>query len=374
MWNKMKGFKKGSFITTKELNLKNTLMNGQCFNWKQFGNIYIGTVNNNVIALKEETDIGTNFQNIYFKFLHKNILSTDKKFEENFFKNYFQLQVDLDHIYSEAKSNFTTEMKKTIDKFPGLRIIKQDLFECIISFICSANNNIERIRKMIEQLRVNYGQLLYEDKEYGKFYSFPTVQELCLVTEKELNDFGFGYRSAYIVKTMQFLKKEENFLIDLPQSEDPASELLKLHGVGRKVADCILLFSLEKHHIVPLDVHMINFFNETVVKTNKAFKKIESLTKNSYTQVSINYFETFGKYAGWYHSIFYMSRISKTHKNNNPKNRAKSVQDSKKKEKSEKVENLSEKSKNGKRTIKQQDLFDNSKKNKKKTVTIKEKK
>lgn len=232
----------------------------------------------------------------------------------NLILDYFQMEVDLDQILSDITPKLPANFKNVIQNLQGVRIIRQDVFECTISFICSSNNNIERIRKMLLSLRENYGEMILNDEKYGKIFVFPTLENLLEKTsEQKLRDLGFGYRAKYIIDSLNFIKEKGiDWLYDLEKLENPSIELINLTGVGRKVADCISLFSLKKHSIVPLDIHMIKFYNETVLKLNKNFKKIENLTKKVYEDVSKIYSTTFGEYAGWVHSIFYLNRVDKT--------------------------------------------------------------
>ena len=314
MWNKL--LWQGLPVTKEILCLKNTLMNGQCFNWKLIEGVYLGCVERRVIALKEEDEF------IFYKFLYKNTkaqmnsANDEVSLEENdFFRKYFQFEVDISEIYASAKEKLPKNLHASLENYRGVRILRQEYFECIISFICSSNNNIERIRGMLENFRKTYGELIYEDDDYGSFYAFPSLQDFTdeKLKEKDLRDMGFGYRANYLVDSLKFmLEKGEDWFQKILASEDPEQELLKLKGVGRKVADCILLFSFGKHHIVPLDIHMIKFFNESVAGRGNKYKKIEKMNKKTYEEASANYFECFGGHAGWLHSIFYMSRIDKT--------------------------------------------------------------
>jgi N-glycosylase/DNA lyase len=217
--------------------------------------------------------------------------------------DYFQMEVDLNKILSQIAPKLPINLGNVIANLAGVRIIKQDVFECTLSFICSSNNNIERIRKMLLALRENYGELILNYPIYGKIYAFPTLENLLLKTsEKKLRKLGFGYRAKYIVNSLSYIEsKGLNWLYGLEFTQDPWKQLVFLTGVGRKVADCISLFSLKKHQIVPLDIHMIKFYNETIVNLDKKFKKIENLNKQVYENVSKIYVDKFGEYAGWVH-------------------------------------------------------------------------
>jgi N-glycosylase/DNA lyase len=341
MWNKLLTTK-GSIVTSSQLHLKNTLMNGQCFNWKcnpQENNsitqttpevIYIGCVNKNIIALKADSLNSPN--EIFYKFLFKNTLNKDT--DAKFFQDYFQLEVDIGSMYNSVKKNLPKDLQTVMETYTGVRIIRQDPFECILSFICSSNNNIDRIRKMLESFKEKYGELLYEDEVYGKFYSFPNLIDLgklkIPVKENDLRDMGFGYRAKYIVESLKYMREKnsegEDWFEILEKCLNPVEQLLNLTGVGRKVADCIQLFSLKKHNVVPLDIHMVKFFNESVAGIHK-FKKIENLNKKTYEEVSENYIKVFGEYAGWLHSIFYMNRIDKEGKSTEKKGKKRKAED-----------------------------------------------
>src|SRR5690606_31706145 len=132
---------------------------------------------------------------------------------------------------------------------------RQDPFECLMSFICTSNNNIGRICGMLERLCRTYGDYLGEYEEENnrhEFYRFPTFDQLEKATEKELKDLGFGYRAKYIVDTVKKLKElnsdGKNYLYELKKIKNSAEVLEKLTafpGVGLKVASCVALYSLD---------------------------------------------------------------------------------------------------------------------------------
>jgi N-glycosylase/DNA lyase len=339
MWKRL--LKAGVEITTNQLNLKNTLMNGQCFNWKEVEiGIYAGIVNKNVILMKEAKMAG-----IDYLFLHREPEDLD---EEAFLNNYLQMDVDLEQIIKDLK--LPPALNEVATRITGVRILKQDVFECTLSFICSSNNNIDRIRKMLESFRMLYGKILLSHDKYGNFYSFPELDALKNVEEQVLRDKGFGYRAKYIVKSLEYIRENNGleWISSLESLDDPTEELQKLQGVGKKVADCIALFSLQKHHVVPLDIHMINFYNESIAGLDGSFKKLEKTDKKSFQIVAKNFIKIFGNYAGWIHSVFFMNRIDKTikkekkeapkSKSKKDKNKNKSINTSKHKSKLSKIE------------------------------------
>ena len=148
-WNKLMW--KTIPVTTSHLSLKNTLMNGQCFNWKLVeNNSYIGCVERKVILMKEEEN------QILYKYLYQN-----EKEDEEFLTNYFQFEIDISELYKAARGKLPTNLHNSLETYTGVRILKQEHLECILSFICSSNNNIDRIRMMLDKFRTNYGELIY---------------------------------------------------------------------------------------------------------------------------------------------------------------------------------------------------------------------
>ena len=133
--------------------------------------------------------------------------------------------------------------------------MRQDPFECTISFILSSNNNIQRITQLVRKLRDNFGQLITEED-----HAFPTLAELEVATEAKLRELGLGYRAKYIVDSCKTIRQNggEKWLDSLREipTDEARENLVKLKGVGRKVADCILLFSMDCPEVIPVDTHV----------------------------------------------------------------------------------------------------------------------
>ena len=170
--------------------------------------------------------------------------------------NYF----DLDNDYSQYKQfvpSTDSYLTKALSFGKGIVILNQDVWETILSFIISQQNNIKRIQYIIELLCQKYG-----DKKTAQngtiYYTFPTVQSLQFVTEKELQNCNLGYRSKYIVKIVNDILQKK-FDIDYLKSCNYVQckiELMKLYGVGEKVADCVCLFGLHHLNAFPIDTHI----------------------------------------------------------------------------------------------------------------------
>lgn len=145
----------------------------------------------------------------------------------------------------------------------GIRILKQEVWEMIVSFIISQQNNIKRIKKSIELLCQKFGEKKYFENIV--YYAFPSAETLAQATQEELNQCNLGYRSKYILKTAQSIVKKEMDITVLKNMsyEQAKTELMKLYGVGKKVADCICLFGLHQLEAFPIDTHI-----KKVLETN----------------------------------------------------------------------------------------------------------
>ncbi|THH27499.1 hypothetical protein EUX98_g6691 [Antrodiella citrinella] len=192
-------------------------------------------------------------------------------------RDYFQLDVDLTLLYSQwSKADPVFQNLK--DRFEGIRILRQDPFECLLSFICSSNNNIARITKMVRALCTQYSAPLLSlhapnadsDASAEPYHPFPPPSVLAAPeVSAKLRTLGFGYRAEFVQKTAKMLsdahvhalpnackglEPAEEWLLTLRQKNtvDARNELLKFMGVGRKVADCVMLMSLDKARAVPI--------------------------------------------------------------------------------------------------------------------------
>ena len=252
---------------------------GQCFRWnKEEDGSYIGVIDSCVIKVKKENE---------------QIIFTGKSIKGNFeeiIRKYF----DLDTDYSEYKnklSKIDDYLKESINFGEGIRILKQDLWECIISFIISANNNIPRIKKIIEKLSLNYGEKIeFEGKEY---YTFPSAESLSKASVEDLRGMGLGFRDKRIYNTTKMILEKQvdlEKIKNMDTTNEMRDELLKLDGVGPKVADCILLFALKRVDVFPIDVWVrrvmndLYIHNEDEAKVNK--KELQKLAEEKFLGIS----------------------------------------------------------------------------------------
>lgn len=257
----------------KSFKVKDIFECGQCFRWNEEPDgSYTGIFGHNVLNVKEEKDI------VITGICDGNI--------EDICKKYF----DLDRNYEEIKETLSLiddNMKESIKYGEGIRILNQDLWEMIISFIISANNNIPRIKGIIERMSAKYGQ---EIKFRGtSYYTFPTIDELSQASVKDLKDLGLGFRDRYVYETTKKIKEGKINLENLKQepTNEVRKQLLTLTGVGPKVADCIMLFStLKRFDVFPVDVWVrrvmndLYIHNEDETKVNK--KQIQEIARDKF--------------------------------------------------------------------------------------------
>ena len=252
--------------------LKDIFKCGQCFRWdKQKDDSYTGVIKQGIINVKKENE------DIIFTGI------CDRDIKEIIYE-YFDLDRDYEQI-KEKLAKIDEYLKTSIEYGKGIRILNQDLWETIISFIISANNNIPRIKGIIERLSQKYGnEIEWKGKKY---YTFPSCEQLKDVTVQDYRNLGLGFRDIRLYETTQMILNKEVDLEKLrnnPNTQEVRNELLKLSGVGPKVADCILLFSdLKRFDVFPIDVWVRRVMNDLYIKENDETKvsktKIEKLAE-----------------------------------------------------------------------------------------------
>lgn len=225
----------------------------------------------------------------------------DKNSFDQIFYNYFDLSRDYKLVMEELAKDEV--MKNATEYGKGIRILNQDKFETIISFIISANNQIPRIKKSIEKISEMYGDYLGED-ENRKYYSFPSAEKLSLARPEDLREFArVGFRDKRIVETAKLIKDGRVNIdeIDKMELEDARRTLQELPGVGPKVADCILLFAFDRKESFPVDVWIKRVMEELYLKEVTPKSKIAMRGR-----------EVFGKNAGFANQyLFYYGRENK---------------------------------------------------------------
>lgn len=240
-------------INIDELNLDKTLLCGQAFRWAKDKDVWCGVVNGEIIILKQvpnnqgSTTIYTNVKN------------------EDILKLIEYLNLDMNYTDEINKINLNDFEKTVYNSGKGIHILRQDLFETIVTFLMSSCNTMNNIRNIVENLSKAFGTELeteFNGKIY-KRYSFPTPNQLSNVTIEQIRQCKAGMRAEYLYSFVQTLNKNPEILNELSKMTytDAYKTLLKFKGIGAKVANCICLFGL--HHIdaFPIDTHIQNIID-----------------------------------------------------------------------------------------------------------------
>jgi N-glycosylase/DNA lyase len=299
----------------KPVNLTATLSCGQSFRWRkinsQNGVKWQGVVGSSVVELKAKNN---DTSEIDFK------VYPPKSIDEQTAIEYFGLNSDLQQILTSISRD--PFISQSIDFGIGLRILRQDAWECLASFICAINTNITNITTMVEGLCQKIGNKI--NSNHGRYHSFPSIERVAKASIADLNACKLGFRSQYLRETARRLVIEEEVLklADLKKVsyEDAHKALIsrvvgekRLPGVGPKVADCVLLFSLGKTESFPIDTWM-----EKVIRTKyyellinsdlKSFLNLDKqrhLSLQTYRKLSKTLRSYFGKYAGYAQEYLY---------------------------------------------------------------------
>lgn len=264
---------KGNIIlkNINDFDLRHIFDCGQCFRFnKEYDNTYFGIAYGRALRISQQNNTVTlydtsieDFENIWFEFF------------------------DLDRNYGEIKHRLSDGgyMSQAIEYGNGIRILKQDLWETIVSFIISASNNIPRIKGIIERLCEGFGEKIsYMGKEY---YSFPTAEKIAALTEDELSVIRAGFRNKYILDAA---KKVANGDISLEHIKglstyEAKSELIKINGIGNKVSDCILLFSLHRTDSFPVDVWIKRIMEYCYLKKETSIYEVSELAEKKFGEL-----------------------------------------------------------------------------------------
>lgn len=221
--------------------LHHTLSCGQTFRWEKHGEWWVGVARETAFKIRQTNST------LEFK-------SSKEDSASEFIWNYFRLDDDLSQVYSKvAKDRY---LNQAVKRFNGLRLVRQEPWECLISFVCATHANIPAIKQMISNLSRRFGDpIRFEDET---FYAFPTPRSLARSTASELRLCKLGYRAENVLKTSKLVDAGDFDIETLKTTpyESAKAELMKLPGIGPKVADCVLLFSLDKLEAFPIDVWM----------------------------------------------------------------------------------------------------------------------
>jgi len=264
-----------------DINIHETINSGQIFLWENYRDVWFVIDGHDIIMAKQ-----TPFEIITFS-----------KKPKNFFRE--------DDNYGKILKNITKDniVKKASKHYPGLRVTRQDPFLCCISFIISANSNKPNIRMRLQKLCIKFGTKVRFQKR--EFFLFPEPKRLANATLQELKECKLGYRAKYVLDTSRIIASGEIDFDKLKKADYQKTKelLLKLPGIGNKVADCIMLFSLEKLEAFPLDTWMLKILQKYYSGKFDVDKK--NIPKNRYENIHQDVLNHFGIYAGYSQQFLY---------------------------------------------------------------------
>jgi N-glycosylase/DNA lyase len=256
------------------INIDNSINSGQVFLWKKDDSNWYGINGQDILQINKNGVIKS-IQNLKIDFFRKND--------------------DIEEIIKSISKDKT--VREAVKQYEGLRIFKQDPFQCIISFIISSNSNIPKIKNSLEKITKKFGtKIKIKNKE---FFLFPKPEKIAKASIDEIKKCGVGYRAPFIKEAakMVFSKKIDFKYLEKCDYKEAKKNICLIPGVGNKVADCILLFSLNKLEAFPLDTWMIKILEKYY--SNEFNIKTKTITQKQYEILHEKIVNYFGPYCGY---------------------------------------------------------------------------
>ena len=256
------------------INVENSINSGQVFLWKKNKKYWYGINGQDVLKIDNLGDI--------------------KSYQNNKI-DFFRKKDDIEKIIKSISKDSVT--KKAVKQYLGLRILEQDPFQCLISFITSSNSNIQKIKNNLEKISKKFGtKIKFEDQE---FFLFPEPKKLAKASINEIKSCGVGYRAQFIKEaaSMTMLKKIDFEYLKKSNYQEAKKEICLIPGVGNKVADCVLLFSLNKLEAFPLDRWIIRILEKYY--SDKFQLETKTITEKQYDIIHEKILNHFGPFAGY---------------------------------------------------------------------------
>jgi N-glycosylase/DNA lyase len=286
------------------LNPHISVNSGQTFLWEQIGNSWYGIYADHILKFYTSTkDYGGDIYNNPVNGIEFCSYPEMPGWPERIFR----LDDHIEKIISSLSSD--SLVCKAIRKYPGLRLMRQDPYQCIFSFICATNSNISMIRRMLKNLSKKFGPSIEFDGR--EFHTFPSVERFNKATINELTSCGVGYRAKAIKAAAHDIilgNLDFERLVRLGYCEAKAA-LTKVYGVGNKIADCVLLFSLEKVDAFPIDVWILKalsrYYSWLLNRDGYGSKTTKKMSQTRYEVLSACMRNYFGKYSGYAQQYIY---------------------------------------------------------------------
>jgi len=320
-------------VSEEELDLERTLLGGQSFRWTKMHRPELGTTVFTGVVLRIVLQLWrVSSSKIAFRTLNRESQTIGPEKIKIMLHDYFQLNYKLEDLYRQW-SRADEHLSKCCQQYKGFRILRQDPVENVFSFICATNNNIKRISQMVDKMCKRFGVILQNRDEhsiYDSFNAFPTIERLAQddVFHCLRHELGFGYRAEYIRGSARSLI-ERSLIEDLrsPREilmswrklpyEETRKSLMMLHGIGRKVADCICLMSMDHLNSVPIDCHIYEIvckhYMPSLPKERKTVTiKLHDLIGNFFNKLH-------GPLAGWSTSVLFIAELKHLKQEAEPK-------------------------------------------------------
>jgi len=274
--------RKGS-LKAPDFDLRTTLMSGQVFGWKESEGWHYGEVAGKPTRVKQDGNA------LLFEGALKKEIA-----------HYFALDEDITTISKRISRNDPV-LSKAVKEFRGLRLLRQDPWICVVSFVCSAFSNIPRIERKLHNLRTEYGRTT--ELHDHVIHLFPSPQSLGSASLSDLRACGLGFRDGYVKELGERMQHFDVARLRKENYENAKAALMESAGIGEKVADCICLFSLDKHEAFPIDVWIARVMAKLYGKEIRAmFPK----TKFSYKDIQTFARAKWDGDAGYAQAFLYM--------------------------------------------------------------------
>jgi N-glycosylase/DNA lyase len=273
----------------KNYDLALTLASGQAFRWRRGGQDWTGVIGSRWVRLRQEPEG-----------IHAETAAPEADWQ--WLRHYLQVEVNLDNILTAFPDD--APMRDSVAACRGLRLLRQEPWECLASFICSSSKQIVQIEQIVGLLSRRFGPVLPVPPGMGPAWGFPAVERLAAASEAELRDCKMGFRAAYLAGAARKVAAGEVDLSRLGQRplEEARAALLTLPGVGMKIADCVLLFAYGFQEAFPVDVWIIKALQQLYFPKRRP--KLPRLRRFSQT-----HFGPYGGYAQQY--LFHYMRTGR---------------------------------------------------------------
>ena len=256
------------------IDIDNSINSGQVFLWERHGTNWYGIDGQDILKINQNGAI-------------KSILNSKT--------NFFRKNDNIQEIIKSISKDKT--VKKAVKEYEGLRIFKQEPFQCMISFIISSNSNIQKIKSSLEKITKKFGKkITIENKD---FFLFPEPEKIAKASIDEIKACGVGYRAPFIKEAAKMVvSKKINFeYLEKCDYQEAKKNICLVPGIGNKVADCIMLFSLNKLEAFPLDTWIIKILEKYY--SNEFKIETKTITKKQYDMLHEKIVNYFGPYCGY---------------------------------------------------------------------------